>query len=212
MSTLTSPIKHVAALLCLASSFLPALGQQTDAAHADEDTGGSPLLYSDGGGFFIDRPKGWIVDHEVGQRLGTCCVFYPKDATWENAQTIMYPSIVTKSPGQQTVKEFMESDLTEFRQHDPDMSYEDAEDIPLKHNRIAKIRKFYNVNHGATEAVAYIDEEKIIALVVVSSKTKDDLKQAMPLLRSALETYLYMDVKVKSPNSKKEAPPPSSKN
>lgn len=92
------------------------------------------------------------------------------------------------------------------------MSYEDAGDMPLKHNQMAKIRKFYNVNHGAAEAVAYIDEQKIIAVVVLSSKTKDDLKQAMPLLRSALETYLYMDVKVKSPNSKKEGPPPSSKN
>jgi len=160
MAPLTSLIKYVAAFLSLASSLLPTLGQQTDPPHKDEETGGSPLLYSDGGGFFIDSPKGWIIDHEVGERLGTCCVFYPKGATWEDAPTIIYPSIVTKRPGQQTIKEFMQSDLTEFRQHDPDMSYEDAEDIPLKHNRMAKIRKFYNVNHGASEAVAYIDEKK----------------------------------------------------
>jgi hypothetical protein len=203
-------MKYVASLLCLAS-LLPALGQESNPVHTDEGTGSSPLLYSDGGGFLIDSPKGWIIDHEVGQRLGTCCVFYPKGATWENSQTVMYPSIVTKRPGQQTIKEFMESDLTEFRQHDPDMSYEDAEDLPLKHNRIAKIRKFYNVNHGATEAVAYIDEEKIIALVVLSSKTKDELKDAMPLLRSALETYVFMDVKVEGSSPKKKASPPRQK-
>jgi hypothetical protein len=100
----------------------------------------------------------------------------------------MYPSIATKHPGQQTLKEFLESDLAEFRKHDPEMSYEDAEDAPLKLKRTAKIRLFYNVNRGSSEAVAYIDEEKIIALIVVSSKTKKDLQEAMPLLRSALDT------------------------
>ena len=82
----------------------------------------------------------------------------------------------------------MESDLAEFRKHDPEMSYEDAEDAPLKLKRTAKIRLFYNVNRGSSEAVAYIDEEKIIALIVVSSKTKKDLQEAMPILRSALDT------------------------
>jgi hypothetical protein len=38
---------------------------------------------------------------------------------------------------------------------------------------------------------AYIDEEKIIALVVVSSKTGKGLNSAMSLLRTVLETYIY---------------------
>jgi len=67
------------------------------------------------------------------------------------------------------------------------------------------------VNHGATEAVASIDEEKIIALVVLSSKTKDELKGTMPLLRSAPDTYLYMDVEDEGSSPRKKAPPPPSK-
>lgn len=205
--------RRASLLLLLLASCVPVFGQ-SEAAKKDAESGGSPLLYSEGGGFLIDSPQGWTIDHEVGKRLGTCCVFYPKGATWDNADTVMYPSIVTKGPGQQTLAEFMKSDLAQFREHDnPAMKYEDASEIPLKNKRIAKIRMFHNVNHGASEAVAYIDEEKIIAIVVVSSKTSKGLADAMPLLRDCLETYMYMDVRVKDgTDAKKKEAPPTTKN
>jgi len=53
------------------------------------------------------------------------------------------------------------------------------------------VRYFHGVNQGSSEAVAYIDEEKIIALVVLSSKTEKGLLKAMPLLARVLETYKY---------------------
>ena len=201
-----------AALLLLMASFLLAFGQQTETVRQKDENGGSPLLYVDGGGFFIDTPKDWIIDRQVGEQLGTCCVFYPKGSTWGDSTVVMYPSIVKKGPGKQSAREFMESDLAEFRKHDPGMSYEDAEDFPLKLKRVARIRMFYDVNHGSSEAVAYVEEEKIIAVVVVSSKTKKDLKEAIPLLQSALETYTYMDVRVQGASPKPARPAAPTKN
>lgn len=156
----------------------------------------SVLMYGDGGGFFIDAPKGWVVDREVGKRLGTCCVYYPEGSTWDNAETVMYPNIATKGSGQRTLDEFMKSDLAGFREHDPAMTYEDAQDITLQNKRIAKVRVFHGVNQNSSEAVAYVDEEKFIALFVMSSKTDKGLNASMPLFRSAVESYLYMDVRV----------------
>jgi hypothetical protein len=43
----------------------------------------------------------------------------------------------------------------------------------------------------ALEAIAYIDVEKIIALVVFSSNTEQGLMDALPLLLPVLETYIY---------------------
>jgi hypothetical protein len=163
--------------------------------HAPDLNGGAAIIYSEGGAFLIEGPTGWVVDHETGQRMSTCCVYYPEGSTWNDAETVMYPSIATKAPGQKTLKEFMDYDLADFREHNPEMNFEDGEDIPLKNHRIAKVRYFYNVNQSSSEAVAYVDEEKIIALVVVSSKTKKGLNETIPLLRSALQTYAYMDVR-----------------
>ena len=101
----------------------------------------------------------------------------------------MYPNIVTKGPGQTTLQELMDSDLARFRKDNPGMSYVDG-DIPFN-DRTAKLRYFHGVNQGSSEAVAYIDEEKIIALVVLSSKSEKGLIEALPLLQGVLETYVY---------------------
>jgi hypothetical protein len=101
----------------------------------------------------------------------------------------MYPNIVTKGPGQSTLQELMDSDLAKFRKDNPGMSYVDG-DIPFN-DRTAKVRYFHGVNHGSSEAVAYIDEEKIVALVVLSSKSEKGLTEALPLLLGVLETYTY---------------------
>jgi len=190
-------MKSLATQLVLALLASLAVAQQSDRAKvkAPPQKSGAAIVYSEGGAFLIEGPKGWIVDRETGQQIGTCCVYYPMGATWDDAETVMYPNIATKGPGQKTLAELMDSDLSEFRDHNPGMAYEDGDDIPLKNHRSAKLRYFYHVNRGSSEAVAYIDEPKIVALVVVSSRTKKGLDESIPLLRSALQTYAYMDVK-----------------
>jgi hypothetical protein len=120
----------------------------------------------------------------------------------------MYPNIATKGPGQKTLNEFMESDLADFREHNPELNYEIGEDIPLKNNRIAKLRLFHNVNQGCSEAVAYIDEDKIIAFVVMNSKTKKHLNESIPLLRTVLQSYAFMDVRFVNGAKQKKADSP----
>ena len=166
---------------------LPAVSQ----TKPKQGTGGKnhiAILQSEGGSFAIEGPKDWIADRKVGRRLGVCCVYYPK-GSWDTAETVMYPNIVTKRPGQTTLQELMDSDLAKFRKDNPGMSYVDG-DIPFN-GRNAKLRYFHGVNQGSAEAVAYIDEEKIIALVVLSSKTEKGLVETLPLLLGVLETYSY---------------------
>ncbi len=208
-------MKHLAAVTALFLIVFPGLSQQKDSdersSRGQDEV--SVLMYRDGAGFFTDAPKGWVVDREVGKRLGTCCVYYPKGSTWDGAETVMYPSIATKGPGQRTLDEFMKSDLAGFREHDPGMSYEDAQDVILQNKRIAKVRLFHGVNRGSSEAVAYVDEEKIIALFVMSSKTEKGFNESMPLFRSAVQSYLYMDVRFeKSAKQGSEASPQAPKN
>lgn len=134
-------------------------------------------------------PSGWVIDEQVGKANGICCVFYPKEFAWNNAETVMYPRVTTKKSERESLKHFMDQDLADFREHNPDMKHEDAKDIPLKNERIAKLRYFYGVNHGSSEAVAYIEEEKIIAVVVASSRSKDGFEESLPIFRKLLETY-----------------------
>ena len=157
-----------------AAFVLPAVSQTANPKPATSGKNHTVILQSDGGSFAIEGPKNWIADRKVGHRLGVCCVYYEK-GSWDTAETIMYPNIVTKGPGRATLQELMDSDLAKFRKDNPGMTYVDG-DIPFN-GRTAKVRYFHGVNQGSSEAVAYIDEEKIIALVVLSSKTEKGLTQ-----------------------------------
>jgi hypothetical protein len=183
------PMKCLVFVIVVAVLALPAVSQQTKPKQGTNGKNHTVILHSEGGSFAIEGPKDWIADRKVGRRLGVCCVYYPK-GSWDTAETIMYPNIVTKGPGKTTVQELMDSDLAKFRKDDPGMSYVDGGDIPFN-DRTAKLRYFHGVNKGSSEAVAYIDEEKIIALVVLSSKTEKGLIEALPLLLGILETYIY---------------------
>lgn len=179
-------MNRLVAIVVFASLTLPALSQQTNTKPSTSGQGHTIVLESDGGSFAVEGPRDWIADRKVGRRLGVCCVYYSK-GSWDTAETVMYPNIVTKGPGKTTLQELMDSDLAKFRKDNPGMTYVDG-DMPFK-GRTAKVRYFHGVNQGSSEAVAYIDEEKIIALVVLSSKTEKGLTDALPLLLGVLETY-----------------------
>jgi hypothetical protein len=177
------------ALVMVAAAFtLPAVSQQTKPKQGTSGKNHTTVLQSEGGSFAIEGPKDWIADRKVGHRLSVCCVYYSR-GSWDTAETMLYPNIVTKGPGRTTLQELMDSDLAKFRKDNPGMTFVDG-DIPFN-GRTAKVRYFHGVNQGSSEAVAYIDEEKIIALVVLSSKTEKKLTEALPLLLGVLETYVY---------------------
>ena len=181
-------MKWMVLVMAGAALTLPAVSQQTKPKQGTSGKNHTAILQSEGGSFAIEGPKDWVADRRVGRRLGVCCVYYPK-GSWNTAETVIYPNVVSKRPGQTTLQELMDLDLARFRKDNPGMSYVDG-DIPFK-GRTAKLRYFHGVNQGSSEAVAYIDEEKIIALVVLSSKTEKGLVEALPLLLGVLETYSY---------------------
>ena len=175
-------------VMFVAAFTLSAVSQQAKPKPTTSGIHHTVVLESDGGSFAIEGPKDWIADRKVGHRLAVCCVYYEK-GSWDTAETILYPNLVTKGPGRSSLQELMDSDLAKFRKDNPGMTYVDG-DIPF-HGRTARVRYFHGVNQGSSEAVAYIDEEKIIALVVLSSKTEKGLLKALPLLAGVLETYRH---------------------
>ena len=181
-------MKPLVLVIIAAALTMPAVSQRTKVKQGTSSKNHFAVLQSEGGSFAIEGPKDWIADRKVGHRFSVCCVYYEK-GSWDTAETILYPNIVTKGPGRTTLQELMDSDLAKFRKDNPGMTFVDG-DIPFN-GRIAKVRYFHGVNQGSSEAVAYIDEEKIIALVVLSSKTEKGLTEALPLLLGVLETYVY---------------------
>ena len=151
------------------------------------------IIYSDHGGFMISVPKGWVLDRATGQKMGTCCVLYPQGSSWDQAESVIYPNIAEKQPGQ-SLHELMASDLDGCRQRFPKMNVVEARDLPAGDGQQAKVRIFYGVNQGSYELVAYVDEPQVVALLVLSSRSKEALGEALPAFREVLKSYQYMDM------------------
>ena len=151
------------------------------------------IIYSDHGGFMISVPKGWVLDRATGQKMGTCCVLYPQGSTWDQAESVIYPNIAEKQPGQ-TLQNLMASDVSGFRQRFPKMNVAEARDLPAGDSQLAKVRFFYGVNQGSYELVAYVDEPQVVALLVLSSRSKEAMGEALPAFREVLKSYVYMDM------------------
>ncbi len=151
------------------------------------------IIYSDHGGFMISVPKGWVLDRATGQKMGTCCVLYPQGSSWDQAESVIYPNIAEKQPGQ-TLPELMANDVAGFRQRFPKMNVVEAHDLPAGDSQLAKVRFYYGVNQGSYELVAYVDEPQVVALLVLSSRSKEAMGEALPAFREVLKSYVYMDM------------------
>jgi hypothetical protein len=125
--------------------------------------------------------------------MGTCCVLYPQGSSWDQADSVIYPNIAEKQPGQ-TLQQLMANDLDGFRQRFPKMNVVEARDLPAGEGAAAKVRVFYGVNQGSFELVAYVDEPQVVALLVLSSRSKEALGEALPAFREVLKSYVYMDM------------------
>ena len=151
------------------------------------------IIYSDHGGFMISVPQGWVLDRTTGEKMGTCCVLYPRGSSWDQADSVIYPNIAEKQAGQ-SLQQLMASDLDGFRQRFPKMNVVEAKDLPAGDSQLAKVRFFYGVNQGSYELVAYVDEPQVVALLVLSSRSKEALGEALPAFREVLKSYVYMDM------------------
>ena len=58
----------------------------------------------------------------------------------------------------------------------------------------AEYAKDKSVNQGSFELVAYVDEPQVVALLVLSSRSKEALGEALPAFREVLKSYVYMDM------------------
>jgi hypothetical protein len=170
------------------------------AQQASDALGPGVIVYAQGGAFMVAAPSGWVTDGETGQKLGVCCVFYPSGTSWNDAETIMYPEIAEKNEHHADLRAFMASDLEQFRTNNPELVVEDGEAMHWG-TTTAVVRLFHGVNEGSSEIVAYIDEPKIVAVLVMSAKSQKALNSSLPLFRGFVRSYAYMDVKVSAPGT-----------
>jgi hypothetical protein len=170
----------------------------TSFAQTDSSDGGGGIVYGSDHAFIISAPKGWVLDNSSGVSQGLYAVFYPKGGSWEQSPAVMYANTASrKSKDNETVVKLIEYDSNQFKSNHPEVKIGDLPSLRTKNEKSAIVKTFAYTQY---EAVAYIEEETIIAMIVLTTRTEEQFNNALPAFRELVSSYLFITKDVHLPN------------
>lgn len=157
----------------------------------EEQTG---IIYGDNHSYSLTSPKGWVLDNSSGVSQGLHAVFYPAGNTWENSVIVMYTNVAhLNSTNQKNIGDVIEYDLNKFRSISEGIKIEKVEDSYfINENKRAVIYNFLDDINGSYESVAYIPEEKIVVLIVISSRDRENFQESNSSFRDLVNSYFWI--------------------
>jgi hypothetical protein len=176
--------------------------QQTSPSTKEEGggkakNGNCGLLYGKGHSLTFCAPDGWMLDNGIMNDEGIYAVFYPVGLNWKEAKdsgTIMYINVVAKEPDT-TVEKMMEADTNEVKHNTPSTVVKKGEPI-ANGNLSAQTLQFAPGAFDRYEAVAYLSEEKVLVMFVVSSKNESIFKKDYPAFVRLVQSYKFLSSNV----------------
>jgi hypothetical protein len=178
----------LAALLALAS-----LGAAAQDKKEDDREANSGLLYGPDYSFVVKAPKGWVLDNQSGRRQGLDAVFYPEGSTWKESAAVMYVGIGRKQGAGDTLEAVIARDIADFKKSSPGLKVSDGGALRLARGKEkVAVKYFVAEQQRSYEAVAYVEESKVVVMLVLSAKTEADFKASQPALKELAASYFFL--------------------
>lgn len=165
-------------------------------AQGKTDDRPSGMIYGRDIAYIVSTPKGWVMDIESAKSAGIGAVFYPEGSSWAKGIAVMYTNVLGKSGPKQPLKEVIDGELADFRKHSPNFKVEDARAVSLGKDKSATVKYLTGDANGNFEAIAYINEEKAVAIVVLTSRTKKDFDSSLAAFDELVRSYRFVTDKV----------------
>jgi hypothetical protein len=156
-----------------------------------QDSGGSGIIYGKDHAYSLTAPKGWLLDNKAGAAQGLYAVFYPQGSSWASGSVVMYTNVGSKGP-KQTINDFIAGDVSAFKSNSPNIKITTGDTLTLEKGKNALVRYFTGDVYKNFEAVGYIDEPKVIVMVILTSKNKENFDAALPAFHDLLRSYLFI--------------------
>lgn len=163
-------------------------------AKAEAPKGEFTLLYGDNHAFAITPPQGWTVDDTSGLGSKIRCVLYPRGQTWASASTVMYLNpLHQKKDVRRTLAQMIAHDIEAFGQRAPSGKVTPGGRLATGiAGKTAEVRYFAPEGGEPTEAVAYVAEDGLVMLLVLSSRDAAGFRRHLPVFESLVGSYQFV--------------------
>jgi hypothetical protein len=105
----------------------------------------------------------------------------------------MYTNFVHKDSDAPTIEKVVADDIAGYRKDSPNVIIADADSLPLGTGKEKVIVKSFRGDKGNNfEEVAYVDESKVVIMIVLSARTEKDFLAALPLFKEFVHSYRFV--------------------
>jgi hypothetical protein len=171
-------------MVALALCVRPLIGQA--------GVGDSAVVYGAHHAFSLQAPAGWILDVRSQRNNGLPVVLYLRGESWTTGAAVMYVNTVVPDSGVvDAVPEVIRADSERFSNVVPGMHVSVAMRLQTADGRAAEVRAFHG-DSGNVELVAYIPARTIIAVVVLSARTRAALASARSAFEALVKSYRFL--------------------
>ncbi len=167
-------------------------------AQPDSADGGAGIIYGDKHAFGIAAPPGWVLDNQSGLEQGLQAVFYPRGSSWEGSPVVMYANTVRRDiSGKETLDSLIKADIADFKARHPGVVVGALTPMITGNGKPVPVRTF---SYKRYEAVAYIEEEFILAMLVLSAGKQEEYTKALPAFEHLVASYHFLTTGVSWPD------------
>lgn len=158
------------------------------------------LLYGDDHCFGLVPPQGWVIDDSSGLGSKIRVVLYPKGQKWSTAGTVMYVNPIHQARDEhKSLQQMIDQDVQGFLKQSPRGKVTIAPQVKTRAGKLAEVRLFAREGGDPQEAVAYVMEEDLAMLLVLSSREVGGIKGALPAFREMVASYQFVAAGVQTP-------------
>ncbi len=158
------------------------------------------LLYGDDHCFGLVPPQGWVIDDSSGMGSKIRVVLYPKGQKWSTSATVMYVNPIHQPRDQRkSLQQMIDQDVQAFLKQAPRGKVTSAPQVKTRAGKLAEVRLFAREGGDPQEAVAYVMEEDLAMLLVLSSREIGGVKSAMPAFREMVGSYQFVAASLQTP-------------
>lgn len=158
------------------------------------------ILYGDNHAFGITPPAGWTVDDTSGLGSKIRVVLYPNGQKWDSAPTVMYVNPLHQKTGtRRSLLQMIDHDVAEFIKKAPMGRVTAAAALRTGKAKTAEVRYFAPAGGAPVEAVAYVPEDELVVLLVLSSRDPAGFKRHLPAFESLVSSYQFVAGDIETP-------------
>jgi hypothetical protein len=169
-------------LLCVSASVFSQKADGTDGT----------ILLGRHYGFILKEPDGWVIDNSAGKRQGLDAVLYREGSSWKNAVAVMYARVISKDKTRPTVEKVISDDVSDFLKQSRESRVSELPKMRTRDKKKVVVKRFYDAENKNYESVAFIDEPKVVVILVLSSRYKDEFEKSLPAFEVLVGSYFFV--------------------